>query len=219
MMTSSCSWRWALVADPLATSSSATLIFSPCATVRRYSSVTACGCIEFQSYTCIKFALSSPRHSVGAAGYKLGGRLRCLLRTPIRRNPNWIQESHQLAQSGSHLLDRVGLLALARGVEPRPPRFVFCNPFSCVLTALNFAQHAAHGLSRFVRDQLRSAGVVAVLGGIADGIPHVVQAPAVHQIHNQLQLMHAFEVSDLRLVSSLDQGFKAGFYERAYAAA
>jgi hypothetical protein len=58
-MTSSFSWRWARVDDPLATSSRATLIFSPCAKVRRYNSVTASGCIEFQSYTCMSFTFFS----------------------------------------------------------------------------------------------------------------------------------------------------------------
>ena len=111
------------------------------------------------------------------------------------------------------------LLTLACGVEPRSSGFVFRDPLAGVFAALNLAQHVAHGLSSFISDQLRSAGVIAVFSRIADGVPHVVQAAAVHQVHNQLQFMHALEVRDLGLVSSCDQGFEAGFYQRADAAA
>src|ERR1700678_3589243 len=135
MMTSSFSWRWDRVEEPLATSSRATLIFSPCATVRRYSSVTASGCIKFQSYTCMGLPLLS---SVGDAGDKLGGRLRRFLRSSIRRNPHGVQERHKLAQTSPHLLDKMSLLVFASGVEPRTSRFVLRDPLACVFSALNF---------------------------------------------------------------------------------
>src|SRR5580700_3941240 len=98
MMTSSFSWRWARVDDPFATSSRATLIFSPCATVRRYNSVTASGCIEFQSYTCIGSTSSLLQQvSVGAAGDKLSCLLLCLFWTSVRPNLHGIEERHKLA--------------------------------------------------------------------------------------------------------------------------
>src|SRR5579863_755265 len=220
MMTSSFSWQWARVDDPFATSSRATLIFSPCVTVRRYSSVTASGCIEFQSYTCIGSTSSLHQSaSVSAARHKLGRRLRRLFRIPVRPNPHRVQERHKLTQSSSHLLDGMRLLTLACGVEPWSSGFVFRDPLAGVFAALNITQHAAHGLPSLISDQLRSAGVIAVFSSIADGVPHVVQSAAVHQIHNQLQFMHALEVCDLWLVSRFDQGFEAGFYQRAHTAA
>src|SRR5271156_92002 len=136
MMTSSFSWQWDRVEEPLATSRRATLIFSPCATVRRYSSVTASGCIKFQSYTCIGLPLLS---SIGAASDKLGGRLRRFLRSSIPCNPHRVQERHKLAQASAHLLDGMSLLALACGVEPRTSRFVLRDPLARVFSALNFA--------------------------------------------------------------------------------
>ena len=63
------------------------------------------------------------------------------------------------------------------------------------------------------------ADVVAVLGGVADRVAHVVEAAAVHEIDDQLQLVQALEVGDLRLIAGLDQRLEAGLDQRADAAA
>src|ERR1700732_2975895 len=100
-------------------------------------SVTASGCIEFQSYTCISSTSFSVPRSVGAASDKLRRRLRRLLRSSLRCNPHGIQERHMLAQLSPDLLDRMSLLALARGVKPGPPSFVFRDPLAGIFATLN----------------------------------------------------------------------------------
>ena len=63
------------------------------------------------------------------------------------------------------------------------------------------------------------ADVVAVLGGVADRVAHVVEAAAVHEVDDELQLVQALEVGDLGLVAGLDQRLEARLDERAHAAA
>jgi hypothetical protein len=58
-----------------------------------------------------------------------------------------------------------------------------------------------------------------VLRGVAHRVTHVVEAALVHQVDDQLQLVHALEVGDLRLVARLDEGLEPGLDERADAAA
>ena len=58
-----------------------------------------------------------------------------------------------------------------------------------------------------------------MLGGVADRVAHVVQAAAVHQVDDELQLVQALEVGDLRLIAGLDQRLEPGLDERADAAA
>ena len=52
-------------------------------------------------------------------------------------------------------------------------------------------------------DDARAGGVVAALGRVADRVAHVVQAAAVHQVDDQLQLVQALEVRDLGLIAGL----------------
>src|SRR3712207_8966756 len=56
-----------------------------------------------------------------------------------------------------------------------------------------------------VVDHLWAGGVVAVLGGIADRVAHVLQPTFVDEIDDQLELVQAFEVGDLRLIPGLDR--------------
>ena len=62
-----------------------------------------------------------------------------------------------------------------------------------------------HGLADVVVDDPRAADVVAVLGGVADAEAHEVQAAAVHQVDDELELVHRLEVRELRLVAGLDE--------------
>ena len=73
--------------------------------------------------------------------------------------------------------------------------------------------------ARLGGDDARAAGVVAVLGGVAHRVAHVVEAAAVHQVDDQLELVQALEVGDLGLVAGLDQRLEARLDERADAAA
>ena len=104
-------------------------------------------------------------------------------------------------------------------VEPFAAGLVFFDPALRVGAVLNFFQDLAHGLAGFFRDDARTAGVVAVLGGVADGIAHVVQAAAVDEIDDQLEFVEAFEVGDLGLVTGFHQGFETSFDQGADATA
>ena len=65
----------------------------------------------------------------------------------------------------------------------------------------------------------RAARVVAVLGGVGDRVAHPRQAALVHQVDDQLQLVQALEVRDLRLVAGLDERLEPGLDQRRGAAA
>ena len=64
--------------------------------------------------------------------------------------------------------------------------------------------------ARLIGDDLGPAVVVAVLGGVADRVAHVAQAALVDQVHDQLELVQALEIGDLRLIAGLDQRVEAG---------
>src|SRR2546427_12342221 len=69
------------------------------------------------------------------------------------------------------------------------------------------------------RSHARAASVVAVLGGIADRVPHPAEAALVHHVDDQLQLVQALEVRALRLVSGLDERLVSRQHERGDPAA
>src|SRR5690606_19110882 len=58
-------------------------------------------------------------------------------------------------------------------------------------------------------DDAGTAGQVAVLRGLADVAVHLGHAAFVQQVDDQLELVHAFEIGDLRLVAGFDQGLEA----------
>ena len=65
----------------------------------------------------------------------------------------------------------------------------------------------------------RGPRVVAVLGGVGDGVAHPGDAALVHQVDDQLELVQALEVGDLRGVAGLGQHLEAGLHQRGGAAA
>src|SRR6516225_6020424 len=112
-----------------------------------------------------------------------------------------LEPGHHRAQLAPDLLDGVlGLLPVA-GVEDRAARLVFQNPFLGEGSALNLAQNAPHLGAGLRRDDPRPAREVAELRGVADRVAHHVQATLVDQVHDQLHLVQALEVGDLRSVS------------------
>ena len=68
-------------------------------------------------------------------------------------------------------------------------------------------------------DDPRAGDVVAVLGGVADAEAHEVEAAAVHQVHDQLELVHRLEVGELGLVAGLDERLEGHLHEGRGAAA
>jgi hypothetical protein len=110
-------------------------------------------------------------------------------------------------------------IGFAQLVERRTPGFVLRDPALRVLPAPHIVEQLLHRAARVVGDDLRAAGVVAVLGGVADRVAHVVQPALVDQVDDQLQLVEALEVRDLGLVAGFDERLEAGLDERAHAAA
>ena len=53
------------------------------------------------------------------------------------------------------------------------------------------------------------ADVVAPLGGVGDGVAHVCEAAAVHEVDDELEFVEDLEVGEFGLVAGLDQGFEA----------
>ncbi len=68
-------------------------------------------------------------------------------------------------------------------------------------------------------DDPRADRVVAVLGGVGDGVPHVRQPALVDEVDDELHLVHTLEVRDLGLVARVDERVEARLHELADAAA
>src|SRR5689334_17187408 len=138
------------------------------------------GVALFQSETCIISLL------VGLLSYCMDVIHRASGLCRVGHNANGIEEQHHVAQPGTHLFQRMLLFETSGGVEPGTARFIFGNPLACVLAVLDLGEHAPHGASSFRGHDLGSAGVVAMLGGVAYRIAHVVEAATVHEVDDEL---------------------------------
>src|SRR5258708_7470010 len=90
------------------------------------------------------------------------------------------QEGHQRAQLGTHFLDDVRALFAPLTLEPLAARRVFVDPAARVLAAPDLVEHLLHLFLRFGGHDARTAGVVAMLGGVTYRIPHVAEAALVN---------------------------------------
>src|SRR5579859_6404545 len=95
----------------------------------------------------------------------------------------------------------MALLALASGEEIRTTGFIFRNPLLGKAAVADFGENLAHFFACFLRDDALASGVVAVFGGVAYGIAHVAEAAAVDEIDDELEFVHALEVSHFGLVT------------------
>ena len=76
-----------------------------------------------------------------------------------------------------------------------------------------------HRLLYFGGDDAGAGYVVAPLGCVGDGVAHVLEAAAIHQVDDELEFVEDFEVGELGLVACFDEGLEACFDECAGAAA
>src|SRR5215218_116728 len=129
------------------------------------------------------------------------------------------QPGHHLAQRPAGPLDRVVGAGLAHPGEVGPALVVLVDPLAGERAGLDLGEDAGHLRPGRVADHPRAAGVVAVLRRVGHRVAHPGQAALVHQVDDQLQLVEALEVGDLRLVAGLDQGLEAGLDQRGAAAA
>src|SRR5712675_116134 len=87
---------------------------------------------------------------------------------------------------------------------------VFLDPFLGEAAVADFGENLTHLLASLGRNNSRARGVVALLGGVADRIAHVAEATAINEIDDELQLVHAFKVSDFGLITCFNQGVEPG---------
>src|SRR6185295_4354180 len=122
--------------------------------------------------------------------------------------PRGLDPGHHLPQPGPDLLDRMLGIPLPHGEEAGAVGLVLQDPLPRELTRLDLGEDLLHlRLDPIVHDA-RPPGVVAVLRGVGDRVPHVGQAPLVEEVHDQLHLVHALEVGDLGLIARLHQGLE-----------
>src|SRR5687768_2727256 len=152
------------------------------------------------------FAANGPTPS-----YRLDGRR--------LRELDRVEEWHHVAQLGADDLHRMIAILFAHPLEVRAAGLVLVDPLLRELARLDLLEQLPHGRLGLGRHDARAGSVIAVLRRVADRVPHVLEAAPIHQVDDQLQLVEAFEVGDLRLVARLDERLEAGLDECARAAA
>ena len=142
--------------------------------------------------------MATPPSIAAAAGGRLrGGRLRsaarpcaCAARAPTC-STGW-------SRSAFHIALIIRLAGRAFG-----------DPLPGESAALDVAEHLLHPGAGLVVDDSRAGDEVAVFGRLRDEVEHLGEAAFVHQVDDQLQLVQALEVGDLRLVAGVDQGLES----------
>ena len=100
----------------------------------------------------------------------------------------------------------------------RPSSFLG-DPLAGEAAVLDVGEDLLHVFLDALVDDDRAARVVAVFGGVADGVAHVLETALVEQVNYQLELVHALEVGGLGLVSGLDERLEGALDQLRDAAA
>ena len=130
-----------------------------------------------------------------------------------------VEPRHLGAEVGADLLDLVVAVALAqlagtrRRRRPSPRSSGSANAPVWMSVRTSFIVALTPSVTRGPHD------VVAVLGGVADAEAHEVEPAAVHEVDDELELVHRLEVRELRLVAGLDERLEGGLDQRRDAAA
>src|ERR1051326_662221 len=96
---------------------------------------------------------------------------------------------------------------------------VLRHPLAGEFSRLNVGQHLCHFPAHMRIDHPGPGAVGAVFGGVGDGAIHAGDAARVHQIDQQLELVQAFEIGELRGVAGIDQRVERRAHELRGAAA
>ena len=130
--------------------------------------------------------------------------------------PGPVHQPAELLADGLELgLRRLGPHRLQAGLVVVHVR----DPLAGELAGLDVVEDPLHLLAHVLVDHALAARVVAELGRVRDRVAHAGEAVLVHQVDDQLQLVQALVVGDLRLVTGLDQGLEPGPDELGGAAA
>ncbi len=101
------------------------------------------------------------------------------------------------------------MFPLAGCQEIRAAFFVFFDPLPGETPVADLGKDSAHLFACLGSDDARPGGIIALLGGIADGIAHVAESAPVYEIDDQFQFVETFEVRDFRLIAGGDKRLKA----------
>ncbi len=74
---------------------------------------------------------------------------------------------------------------------------------------LDLFEEFLHGLLGLGGDDAWAGDIVAPLGCVGDGVTHVGEAAAVHEVDDELELVEDFEVGEFRLIAGLGEGLEA----------
>src|ERR1035437_2952204 len=86
------------------------------------------------------------------------------------------EEGHHIAKALADGFELVGLGGFAHGEEIVAAGFVLSDPLFSELAGLDFAEDFFHFGASLSVDDAGAAGVIAIFGGIADGVAHVAEA-------------------------------------------
>src|SRR5438067_150439 len=116
-------------------------------------------------------------------------------------------------------LRRPLLARLAQLRELRPAGLVVGEELPRERAAPNLGEDLAQPLLHALVHDAWPAREIAVLRDVGDRVAHVLVAALVEQIDDELQLVQALVVRDLRLVARLDEDVEARLHERRDTAA
>src|SRR5713226_9122971 len=110
----------------------------------------------------------------------------CRKSRPFPSMPSWFDPRHHRTQLFADLFQLVLGVALAQRQKARPADGVLRDPFFSELAGLDLVEDALHLLLGFLGDDARPPRIIAVLGGIRDGVAHARHAAFIDQVHDEL---------------------------------
>ena len=130
-----------------------------------------------------------------------------------------IDEGHVAAQRATDLLDGRPRVLGTQSLELGRTALALVDPAPGERPVLDLRQDPLHLGAGLLVDDAGAGHVVAVFGRVADRVAHVRQAALVHEVDDELELVHRLEVGELGLVAGLDERLEAGPHEGGGAAA
>src|SRR5208337_3499166 len=105
------------------------------------------------------------------------------------RRDDGIEERHHGAELGAKLFNGVLLFGFAFGQEIGAAFFVLFNPCLGKAAIADFSKKLFHSLTSLLRDNARPGVVIAVFGGIADGVAHVAKAATIDKVYDEFEFV------------------------------
>ncbi len=112
---------------------------------------------------------------------------------------------HHGAQLVAHHFDAVVGRVAAAGRHARVVQAAFLDEHLGVVAVLDALERIAHGHARLLVDDLGARHVLAEFGVVRDRVVHVGDAAFIDQVHDELELVQAFEIGHLGRVAGFDQ--------------